>query len=329
MEPSQYVDAQLLKHLRQYCLQFNTDFSSKDSNSDLSPSRWAHRSELNDLIASIGKNHGVEALLAGANDLAKCPLPMQRCLLLAEQVQVGLEQGLALPLWLPLATAFCWQQCADGVQLLLEASLADEAAAFFIVWLLGCYHHAIEHSSGIEVHCPVSWHKALGDMPVVLRPSEQWRLQWSKERLRVPSPSGDELQYQAAVRGWRRETAKLQQHVELYLELSAAIADNLQIKPLNQEDLAQQFGFTVRNLQRRLQALGTSYQSLVDDCRKSLALRLIAEHHISLHELAFRIGYTEPSAFFKAFRRWTGMTPGRYRQQQASKEVVTCEAHDG
>ena len=83
---------------------------------------------------------------------------------------------------------------------------------------------------------------------------------------------------------------------------------------MSQDHVASQLGISVRNLQRRLRPLGTTYQQLLDEARQELAIKLIAEGDQPLYEIAYLVGYTEPSAFYKAFRRWTGMTPGEFRQ---------------
>jgi AraC-like DNA-binding protein len=66
-------------------------------------------------------------------------------------------------------------------------------------------------------------------------------------------------------------------------------------------------------LQRRLSELGHSYQSLVDEARREVALRLVAEGRHSLIEIAFLTGFAEQSSFTRAFKRWSGKTPRAFR----------------
>jgi AraC-like DNA-binding protein len=68
-----------------------------------------------------------------------------------------------------------------------------------------------------------------------------------------------------------------------------------------------------RTIQRHLAQRGTSYARMVDDVRRELALRYLAERHIGLGEVAYLLGFSEGSAFHRAFRRWTGKTPRQYR----------------
>jgi AraC-like DNA-binding protein len=79
---------------------------------------------------------------------------------------------------------------------------------------------------------------------------------------------------------------------------------------------------SVRNLQRSLQAEGTSYQQLLDQTRKELAVRHLQQPQSSIHDVAFLLGFSEPSAFHRAFKRWTGQTPREYRLSLRTAETV-------
>jgi AraC-like DNA-binding protein len=86
--------------------------------------------------------------------------------------------------------------------------------------------------------------------------------------------------------------------------LRAALAsDDAQLEPL-----ARRLGMTGRSLQRRLKDEGTSFQLLRDAMRRELADRYLGEG-MTFAEISFLLGFSEPSAFFRAFKRWTGLTP--------------------
>ncbi|MDH1105725.1 AraC family transcriptional regulator [Metapseudomonas otitidis] len=78
--------------------------------------------------------------------------------------------------------------------------------------------------------------------------------------------------------------------------------------------LASALGLSERTLQRRLAEEGSSYQHLLIDTRRQLAERHLQDADLPIAEIALLLGYSEPSVFFRAFRQWTGMTPGEYRQ---------------
>ena len=81
------------------------------------------------------------------------------------------------------------------------------------------------------------------------------------------------------------------------------------------ESVAKQLGVAVRSLQRRLKDEGTSFQAVREDVRRALAQRYL-DDGLAIAEISFLLGFSEPSAFFRAFKRWTGMTPVESRAQR-------------
>lgn len=78
------------------------------------------------------------------------------------------------------------------------------------------------------------------------------------------------------------------------------------------EDMAANFNTSPRNLQRRLQKEGVTYQQLADAIRKSLAIHYLQLGKHPIKEISYILGYNELSAFTRAFKRWTGMAPMHY-----------------
>jgi AraC-like DNA-binding protein len=83
------------------------------------------------------------------------------------------------------------------------------------------------------------------------------------------------------------------------------------------EALAESLGMSLSTLRRRLDAEGTSYRLLKDGLRRDAALRQLSQSRKPVAEIALALGFTEPSAFHRAFRQWTGVSPGDYRQGRA------------
>lgn len=103
----------------------------------------------------------------------------------------------------------------------------------------------------------------------------------------------------------------LRHHVKL--ELGTPNAPTL-------KGVAERFGMTPCTLQRRLKEHGASFNDIVRAARQELALRYVADPDISLTEAALALGYSELSAFSRAFRLWTGMSPQRYRRAAAERD---------
>lgn len=85
--------------------------------------------------------------------------------------------------------------------------------------------------------------------------------------------------------------------------------------------IAERLGTSTRVLQRRLRDVGTSLSELGDDVRRTLACEAILDGNVPIKELADRLGFSEPSAFHRAFKRWTGTTPQGYRAQNAGQSA--------
>lgn len=80
------------------------------------------------------------------------------------------------------------------------------------------------------------------------------------------------------------------------------------------EWVAEQLTVSPQTLRRRLKQENTSYQELKDHMRRDIAIYYLARPELSINEIAFKVGFTEPSTFHRAFKKWTGQTPGEYRQ---------------
>jgi AraC-like DNA-binding protein len=79
------------------------------------------------------------------------------------------------------------------------------------------------------------------------------------------------------------------------------------------DSVAQTLCLSPRTLQRRLQEEGTSFQQLLDDTRRELVVQYLTQPNLTLLEIAYLLGFADPSNFFRAFRRWFACTPGEYR----------------
>ena len=97
-------------------------------------------------------------------------------------------------------------------------------------------------------------------------------------------------------------------------QLQHLIARELKGREPKLDAIAAQLGYSPRTLQRKLQQANTSFQHLLDDIRKELALQHLKDTSLTTSEIALLLGFSENSAFNRAFRRWTTMTPGEYRK---------------
>jgi len=188
--------------------------------------------------------------------------------------------------------AFHLRQETDGRFALARVMLRhrpDDAAA--MAEALGCEVEPFAAWDGVCISHE-SWHLPLRRRDPVLRRVLETHADQILERL--PKRTGVALEVQRAL---SRQGA----------------SDELRI-----ESIARQLAMSVRTLQRRLAAEGVSFQELIEEIRKEAAARYVASSSLSLAEIAYLVGYSEPAPFHRAFKRWYGVTPETYRSHYAA-----------
>ncbi|MGH8506373.1 MAG: AraC family transcriptional regulator [Stenotrophobium sp.] len=93
----------------------------------------------------------------------------------------------------------------------------------------------------------------------------------------------------------------------------AVIARRLGEGDVELSSIAAKLNLSTRTLQRKLQDAGLSFSELVDQVRRELAERYLADATLDLVDIAFLLGYSEQSAFTRAYKRWTGRAPTAMR----------------
>ena len=79
------------------------------------------------------------------------------------------------------------------------------------------------------------------------------------------------------------------------------------------EELTGRLNMSPRTLRRRLEKEGTSYQRIKDNARRDVAITLLSREGLTVSEVAEQVGFSDPSAFHRSFKKWTGQSPGSYR----------------
>jgi AraC-like DNA-binding protein len=77
--------------------------------------------------------------------------------------------------------------------------------------------------------------------------------------------------------------------------------------------IADKLGVTRQTLWRNLKAESVTFEQVLDDLRRRMALEYLATRTISVHETAYLVGFSDPAAFSRAFKRWTGKSPSQAR----------------
>lgn len=109
------------------------------------------------------------------------------------------------------------------------------------------------------------------------------------------------------------ELSNLQFEDRIIRDVKECIMNQLASGVPKLEDVAFSLRLTPRTLQRRLNNTNTNFKYMVDDARKERSIRLISDPELGLPDISAELGFSDQSAFQKAFKRWYGQAPGRYR----------------
>jgi len=152
--------------------------------------------------------------------------------------------------------------------------------------------------------CPVHWGQPFNGLVL------------SAAALDTPLSSADPASFANAAQLCRDELDRRDAHAPLSIKVRRVMLARQHGFP-SLEVVARQFNLTARTLHRRLIDEGSSYQQILDEVRQHLAMQHLQAGQLSLQEIAWTLGYTDPANFRRAFKRWTGMPPSAWAPRAA------------
>lgn len=108
--------------------------------------------------------------------------------------------------------------------------------------------------------------------------------------------------------------AHLENEPKLVDEVQAVMLDMISTPPVL-DDMAKRFKMSPRSFRRKLREAGTSYQRILEDTRELVARSVLLESSKPIAEIAYDLGFDNPSHFARAFKRWTGRSPSSFRNE--------------
>lgn len=159
----------------------------------------------------------------------------------------------------------------------------------------------------------VEQHEAYFGCPVEFDAGQDAMLM-SRQSLSEPNVLGDQGITQFLVSHLDQELEQIDDSPSLQSRTKSEIARALSEGLPKMGDIARQMGLSARSFHRRLAEHGLSFQTLTEETRREIATAMLQEERYALSEIAFLTGYSEQSAFNRAFKRWMGVTPAAYRK---------------
>jgi len=149
---------------------------------------------------------------------------------------------------------------------------------------------------------------------------EHTRLAFHCRHLDQPIPRRNPYIHSAMLRQVNVLLARLQPRRSFSRKVRRLISRQMATERIDADTLAKQCHMSRQTLYRKLKKEGLSFHELVEQIRKDKALRYVASDHYALGEIAFLLGFSELSAFSRAFKRWTGTAPAQYRAQHLAMD---------
>jgi AraC-like DNA-binding protein len=138
------------------------------------------------------------------------------------------------------------------------------------------------------------------------------RLVFDRAMVDLPHPQADPALCETLDHHAQRLLDQLPLEDGFLSEVRSAVSEGIERRDLGLNTMARKLAMSRRALQRRLSGCGTSYREILDQARYELTLRLLRELPSGPEEISFLLGFSEPRAFYRAFKRWTGKTPQAY-----------------
>jgi AraC-like DNA-binding protein len=163
-----------------------------------------------------------------------------------------------------------------------------------------------------------SEHDAIFGCPVLFDASET-RLVLSRRALERPIVGRDPALYEYLDRHALALAKTFPDAKSLAARVRSELGSALSTGEPTQVEIARRLALSERSLQRHLKAEGHSFAELLEGVRQELARSYLRDPALSVSEVAFLLGYSEPSSFHRAFKRWEGEAPSEFRTRNAAR----------
>jgi len=202
---------------------------------------------------------------------------------------------------------------------IVYVGIQDSFTAEFEI-ALAIFHLRREAESRLQpeyacfTHTPDDLNEAEQLLGCPMRTQRPWLgLALSRQSWELPLRRRDAVLQSLLLRNADEIADRLPKPNDVVSDLRRILLSRLAQGDSNIESVARSMGTSVRSLQRRLTYRGSSYQDVLDSIRREAAGQYLSDRNLSISEVGYLLGYSEPAAFHRAFKRWHGSTPHEFR----------------
>ncbi|MEN0067052.1 MAG: AraC family transcriptional regulator ligand-binding domain-containing protein [Myxococcota bacterium] len=225
---------------------------------------------------------------------------------LVAPVQLGVERGAV-----GLRVTYDWFERAMGTPWFLVGS---EALGLVRLARMGTRHEV--RPAVVTMPEPPRARAAYEDfLGCRIRPGERPAVLFHPEDAERPFLTDNSSMWDIFEPQLRKRLDELEGSASFEARTRAVLLEALPSGRVSIDNVARRLALSTRTLQRRLHNEGTSFKAVVRDVRESLARHYLGKTRLSASEIAYLLGFEEPASFFRAFQRWTGMTPEALRHE--------------
>lgn len=199
-----------------------------------------------------------------------------------------------------------------------DAALAYAMA--FVRWMTGEPIRPLKVSFACPAPAELASYGALFDCPLEFD-APRYCLSYSREVMEKPLATANAALAQAHERLAAEYLARFEQSRVTH-QVRQVLCRLLPQGEPKRQAVADALRMSTRTLQRRLQEEGKSFQQVLDETRRELSVQYLGQPQLTLLEIAYLLGFADPSNFFRAFKRWFGMPPGQFRLSRGSSTAT-------
>mgnify|MGYP006186804785 FL=1 len=205
----------------------------------------------------------------------------------------------------------------------LQRHCSEETLAAWVTfgrWVSGLDSEPSEVRFQHPAPADISEHQRIFRCPVLFEQADN-ALVYPKRLLSTPLGQADAEMRRMLDAYAERQLAVIRQGDSVLERARTLLATQLGSEAVDLERLAAGLALSPRTLQRRLREAGLSFSQLVDETRQQLVLHYLRDPALELADIAFLVGFSEAGSLARAFRRWTGQSPGDFRRGLLAKAI--------